>query len=74
MAQQSLEPTPPTAPSPRTSGSTTARAGSRDRLKSALEHERAAMLAEFNGTYELAKEHREAAARLRRTVGEIDTP
>jgi hypothetical protein len=41
----------------------------RDRLKTAREHERAAMLAEFNGTYDLAREHREAAERLRRTAG-----
>jgi hypothetical protein len=31
----------------------------------AAEHEKAAMLAEFNGTYDLARFHRERAARLR---------
>lgn len=31
----------------------------------AAEHEKAAMLAEFNGTYELARRHRERAAELR---------
>ena len=31
----------------------------------AAEHEKAAMLAEFNGTYELARFHRDRAARLR---------
>ena len=34
----------------------------------AVEHEKAAMLAEFNGTYELARFHRERAARLRRVA------
>jgi hypothetical protein len=37
-----------------------------------MEHERAAMLAEFNGTYELAREHREAAERLRRADAGAD--
>jgi len=37
-----------------------------------MEHERAAMLAEFNGTYDLARQHREAAERLRRTVAGTD--
>ncbi len=31
----------------------------------AAEHEKAAMLAEFNATYELARFHRDRAARLR---------
>lgn len=31
----------------------------------AAEHEKAAMLTEFNGTYELARFHRDRAARLR---------
>ena len=70
MVQHSLEPTTrPMAPSPRapSSGpSSTPEPRRRDRLRAAIEHERAAMLAEFNGTYELAREHRVAAERLRR--------
>lgn len=33
-------------------------------------HEKAAMLAEFNGTYDLAKWHRDCADRLRRKSGD----
>ncbi len=35
----------------------------------AAEHEKAAMLAEFNGTYDLARFHRERATELRRSAG-----
>jgi hypothetical protein len=37
-----------------------------------MEHDRAAMLAEFNGTYELEREHRDAAERLRRAAAGTD--
>jgi hypothetical protein len=65
MAQQSLEPTQSQVPAPRAAEPATTAVGASARLKRALELEKAAMLAEFNGTYDLAKKYRDAAARLR---------
>jgi hypothetical protein len=63
MAQRSLDPIP-ASPMPEPSVPASDEAAGAGRL-SATEHDRAAMLAEFNGTYDLAQQHREAAARLR---------
>ncbi len=78
MVQRSLKPTSSSLPpAPRTGSSapaSTPEPSRRDRLKAAAEHDRAAMLAEFNGTYELAREHREAAERLRSAATGTDEP
>jgi hypothetical protein len=70
MVQQSIEPhTTSSMPSARSAPIEVPRG---DLRKAALAHARAAMLAEFNGTYELAEQHREAAQRLRRAAADAD--
>lgn len=53
----------------------TTQASATDRARAlreqAVEHARAAMLAEFNGTYDVARQHREEAQRLQRAAARV---